>query len=88
MVHTGLISNLRKPAQTDVTQQGMATAHGPQEDSPNLLGNQVRLYCGLSLGWRHMPHLDIAVAIVVLAPATKGMAEVLTHMSPAASRHM
>lgn len=33
-----------------------------------------------------MPHLDIAIAIIVLAPATKGMAEVLTHMSPAASR--
>ena len=32
-----------------------------------------------------MPHLDIATAIVVLAPATKGMAEVLAHMSPAAS---
>ena len=31
-----------------------------------------------------MPHLDIAIAIGVLAPATKGMAEVLTHMSPAA----
>lgn len=33
-----------------------------------------------------MPHLDIAIVIIVLAPATKGMAEVLTHMSPAASR--
>ena len=54
--------------------------------SLNLLGSHVCLYCGLSLGRRHMPHLDIAVAIVVLAPATKGMAEVLTHVSPAASR--